>query len=625
MRKMITGKLTSGLLCVFMVLSVFFATGVFAASTETDTNADVTNTSAVEEIGIKYCGHVQNVGDVDYVNGPEALGTRGRSLRIEGFCFELTGDVPAGANLEYQVHVQNYGWMTPVEAGQFAGTRGESLRVESIRIKLVNLPGYDVYYQGHVQNVGDIPQVNGEWGWVKNGEELGTTGSSLRLEEIKVKIVKQPSTITSYDKAGTYGPKTGVAEIADDAIINVPGVTLQNLHIAGDLTIGEGVGSGDVTLNNVTVDGDTFVNGGGKNSIHINGGNYSKIIVEKTATGEVRIVAVDVDGLEVVISEDATGEAIILEGDFADVTVNAPDVTISTQGDTTIGNMNVGEEATGCEITLAEGTTVGTLVLDSGADIKGTGTINKAEVNADGVKFETAPKEQVVDPGVVTPPVVTPPVVPPVVPPGGGGGGGGTPSNPALDAVNAATTASAMITALENNSSVLGISTIRTTTFTYGGPTLNYDGLDTGRKTALANDMIANRPSGGFTTTTAVQNMFEDFAEARVTIEYQLDRANTAIADPVAYPSGADIAFIDDVILSLGGLNNQSLTLSGQPISTLKADLITTRGLYTQAGFTTDKKDDARDILYNNGHSPYPYQSMRSLLEAMKSAYLDVI
>lgn len=169
MRKLITGKITSGLLCLFMVLSVFFATGVFAANEETDIS-----TTATSEIGIKYCGHVQNKGDQPYVNSPTPLGTRGESLRIEGFCFELTGDVPADANLEYQVHVQNYGWMTPVEAGQFAGTRGESLRVESIRIKLVNLPGYDVYYQGHVQNVGDIPRltVNGAGlKMVKNWEQ----------------------------------------------------------------------------------------------------------------------------------------------------------------------------------------------------------------------------------------------------------------------------------------------------------------------------------------------------------------------------------------------------------------------------------------------------------------------
>lgn len=617
MKKLITGKLTSELLCVFMVLSVFFSTSVFAAVTEADTTADVT--TAAEEIGVEYCGHVQNIGDVDYVTGPAALGTRGLGLRVEGFCFKLTGDVPTDANIVYRAHVENEGWMETVKNGVFAGTKGKGLRIESIEISLENLPGYDVYYRGHVQNKGDVPQIDDEWGWVKNGAPLGSVGEALRLEEIQVKIVKQPVTTTTYDEAGTFGPETGVEEIAGDAIINVPDVTLQNLHIKGNLTIGEGVGSGNVTLNNITVDGDTFVNGGGENSIHINGGKYSNVIVEKTSSGKVRIVATNTDGLKVVISENAAGQSIVFEGDFADVTINAPDVDIQTQGDTTIGNMTVGEAATGCEVTLAEGTKVEKMILDSGADVKGKGTIDKAEVNADNVKFETAPKEQVVDPGVVTPPVVVPPVVPPTP----GGPSGPTPEQTALAAVNAANSATNMQTALETYASTLGLSTIMTQNYTYGG-TLTYDDLEPGRITALTNDMIANRPTGGFTTTTAVQNMFDDFTEARVTIEFQLDRANTAIATSNAFPEQDDFDFIDDVISSLGNID-QSLTLSGQSVSILKADLITTRNLYNQTTFTDTKKNAARDILYNGGHSPYPYQSMRSLLEAMKSAYLSVI
>jgi hypothetical protein len=232
----------------------------------------------------------------------------------------------------------------------------------------------------------------------------------------------------------------------------------------------------------------------------------------------VRIVATNIDGLQVIISEDATGESIILEGDFADVTVNAPDVTIQTQGDTTIGNMTVSEEATGCEVNLAEGTNVGTMVLDSGADVKGKGTIDKAEVNADNVKFETAPKEQEVDPGVVTPPVVVPPVTP--------GGGGGTPSNPALDAVNAATTSAAMQTALINNASTLGLSLTE------------YDALigpyGPDRKLAVATDMLANKP---YASVTAVSQMFTDLASARLSIQTALKQLNdktgpVLISDP---------------------------------------------------------------------------------------------
>ncbi|OFV69046.1 fibronectin type III domain-containing protein [Acetobacterium wieringae] len=418
------------ILAMSVLILLFSTIGVSAATLET------------EAIGVQYRGHVQNKGDMPQpvgtmVKGPDALGTRGESLRVEGFWIELTGDVPEGAAIKYQVHVQNEGWMTPEVNGAFAGTHGKSQRVESIRISLENLPGYDVYYRGHVQNVGDVPQVNGDWGWKKNGEELGTTGSSLRLEELQIKIVKQSD--VTYDKAGTYGPKTGEEVVHNNVVINTPDVTLQNMHITGDLTIGEGVGEGDVTLNNITVDGDTFIRGGGKNSIHINGGDYNKITVQQTSSGQVRIVATDATGLEVVISEDAGGEDIILEGAFENVQVDAPDVKISTQGDTTIKQMNMGEAAKGSEVTLGSDTKVENLVLDAEVDVKGQGTVEKAKVNSDGITFEKAPVKQDVAPDVETPPVITPPAEkPPVTPPGtpGGGSGGGTPTTTAIIGVS---------------------------------------------------------------------------------------------------------------------------------------------------------------------------------------------
>lgn len=470
-------KLTVVMLLMMVMLSIVLTTGVFAAT-------ETAGKTATEEIGVAYRGHVQNQGNMPkpegtMVVGPDALGTRGQGLRVEGFWIKLTGDVPEGAGIVYAVHVENEGWMGSVKNGVFAGTTGESQRVEAIKISLVNLPGYSVYYRGHVENRGDIPQAEGEWGWVKDGEELGTTGSGLRLEELQVKIVKTTdlsaynealtlvkeadytpeswktyqasvkanavkmgdqqtkvdlatkaikdaqqklvavTKITVYDKAGTFGPKIGLDVIDQDVTIDVTGVVLQNLHIKGNLIIGEGVGEGDVTLNNITVDGETFVRGGGKNSIHINGGDYNKITIQQTSSGQVRIVATDADGLEVVVSEDAGGEDIILEGAFENVQIDAPDVKISTQGETTIKEMVVATGATGSEITLDEKTTVNNMDLNASVDMKGEGTIEKANVNSDGVTFEQAPVKETVAPEVTVPPVVTPPTppLPPTPPP----------------------------------------------------------------------------------------------------------------------------------------------------------------------------------------------------------------
>ncbi|CAK4852139.1 unnamed protein product [Aphanomyces euteiches] len=62
---------------------------------------------------------------------------------------------------------------------------------------------------------------------------------------------------TVYNAAGTYGPATGTETINGDVVINVAGTILQNLVINGNLLFAAGIGSGDATLNNVTVKGQT--------------------------------------------------------------------------------------------------------------------------------------------------------------------------------------------------------------------------------------------------------------------------------------------------------------------------------------------------------------------------------
>lgn len=412
---------------LIMIILIIGTSGAMASSTLDNTT-----------IGVSYRGHVQNYGNLPkpegtMVAGADAFGTRGQSLRLEGFWINLTGDVPEEANIVYEVHVQDEGWIAPAKNGSFAGTEGKSERIEAIKIHLENLPGYDVYYCGHVENVGDIPQINGDWGWVKNNEQLGTTGSGLRLEEIRIKIVKRPD--IRYEKAGTYGPESGNQIIDNNVVVNAPDVVLQNLHITGDLTIGEGVEEGNVTLNNVVVEGNTFINGGGKNSIHINGGQYKKVIVQQTSSAQVRIVAVDVNGLEVVISDDAKGEEIILEGIFDTVQVDAPDAEISTQSDTCINKLTMGAKAINSQLRVGSQTSIEHMVLNVKTDIKGQGTINNMDVNVDRVTYEKAPLKENIATNVKIPPSVIPPASPTPTPtptptPGSSGGGSGASSTP---------------------------------------------------------------------------------------------------------------------------------------------------------------------------------------------------
>jgi len=214
---------------------------------------------------------------------------------------------------------------------------------------------------------------------------------NIKRAEALVALDNLPETVV-YDKAGTYGPEEGQETIDADVIINEDGVVFQNIIITGDLTIGEGVGDGTVTLNEVTVKGDTFVRGGGTDGIVINGGSYGRIIIRKTASGAVRIVAVDAEGVEIVLSEDATGERIVLEGTFENVTVDAPEVVLETQGETVIKEIVVTEKSEGTVLKLEEGTTVTKLVKEVEVEVEGDGKVEET-VEPEDVKEEEKKKD----------------------------------------------------------------------------------------------------------------------------------------------------------------------------------------------------------------------------------------
>ena len=86
------------------------------------------------------------------------------------------------ASVSYTTHVQNIGWQSYVKDGTISGTSGKSLRLEGIKIKLTNMPVEGgIQYRTHVQNIG--------WqDWVSNDTMAGTSGKSLRLEAIKIKL-----------------------------------------------------------------------------------------------------------------------------------------------------------------------------------------------------------------------------------------------------------------------------------------------------------------------------------------------------------------------------------------------------------------------------------------------------
>ncbi|WP_027088001.1 S-layer homology domain-containing protein [Cohnella panacarvi] len=128
-----------------------------------------------------------------------------------------------------------------------------------------------------------------------NGYSNGTIGFDKALTRAETIVMLEGAlnvkVSIAYDQAGIYGPATGHETIVGDVHLNASGVSLRNVTIKGDLTFGEGIGEGKAMILNVKVDGDTFIRGGGVNSIYIVGSTLGEVEVNKPS-GDVR-VAID--------------------------------------------------------------------------------------------------------------------------------------------------------------------------------------------------------------------------------------------------------------------------------------------------------------------------------------------
>lgn len=75
-----------------------------------------------------------------------------------------------------------------------------------------------------------------------------------------------------------------------NVVVSTADVTLKNAVISGNLYLTEGIGEGNVTLDNVKVSGKIFVNGGGEHSVVLKDTSAAGMIVNKT-NGKLRISA----------------------------------------------------------------------------------------------------------------------------------------------------------------------------------------------------------------------------------------------------------------------------------------------------------------------------------------------
>lgn len=193
---------------------------------------------------------------------------------------------------------------------------------------------------------------------------------------------------TVYNQAGTYGPQTGSTTIDGDVSVITSGVILQNTIITGNLLIAKSVGDGDVTLKNVTVKGNTYINGGGPHSITADGSNLGNVtsnqpgvhIVCMNGTTVVSLTLANGATVEVAsgssvegVTVSATG-AVSLTGDFGDITVEGDNATVAVNGN--VDNLNVPTGTNNAAITVngnLGSTTVANGATDTTINLTSTG------------------------------------------------------------------------------------------------------------------------------------------------------------------------------------------------------------------------------------------------------------
>lgn len=281
-------------------------------------------------------------------------------------------------------------------------------------------------------------------------------------------------------KAGTY-----TQSITGNMVVSAPGVVLKGFVISGDLIIGEGVGSGDITLDKVTVGGRLIVRGGGENSIHIiNGSDVGSIVIGKTGDGGIRIKAEEGCRVNLVYVDDGI-DTVILEGTFNAVTIaaavpttllNASVTTLSLaaegaavalSGSSTVTQATIAEAARGAGVTVGDGSKIAH--VESAAPsvtIQGTGTVTEAVISGHNTAVNTKNTKITVSEGTTGVTENGSTVKPGSGNTGGTGTGGGNSGDTGGGPSSGAATVSTAdaFTAAANNSAVTSITVTGTVT-----------------------------------------------------------------------------------------------------------------------------------------------------------------
>ncbi|MFD1673961.1 hypothetical protein [Alicyclobacillus fodiniaquatilis] len=246
---------------------------------------------------------------------------------------------------------------------------------------------------------------------------------------------------------GTYGAASGAAkQVSKDIWVSGNNVTLQNLNVSGDIFLDPGA-DGTVNLTNVTASGKIVVLSGADHSIHLTGTTANSVDVHTSTPVDVDVsdstlgtitltdgsgtntVTLNVTGGQVGDVNDNSGGPVVLKGDgYSVVNVDGTN-TIEITGQ--VQSLNI--TAANTQVVVDSGASVGTLTVSdsaTGVALENNGTITTLS-NSSSTAVDVSGTGTVTTTTGSTTGGTTPPV-------GGGGGGSVGPSGPPTVTLTAA-------------------------------------------------------------------------------------------------------------------------------------------------------------------------------------------
>lgn len=220
------------------------------------------------------------------------------------------------------------------------------------------------------------------------------------------------------------GGETSLYEVLGNVTITEPGTILKNTVIAGDLYISNGIGLGDVTLENVTVLGRIVVSGGesqnGQASVLLRNVVANELVIDNM---DDQYVSVRVDGntyieetfvrtnsfIEDTTTTDEGLRNITIEADpgtLIDFSGRIKTVNNISAGTTvrvtagTVDEMNIDEQATEVVTEVLRGGEIIQLNIDVATNVTGEGDVQNLVVNASDVVVEMLPDNIIIRPGL---------------------------------------------------------------------------------------------------------------------------------------------------------------------------------------------------------------------------------